>query len=164
MAEKLVITRVFDAPRERVWKALTESTELKRWWGPRGFTSPVYDIDLRPGGEYLACMRAPDGKEYWSRGVFCEVMPPERLIMTDSFADEHGNSVPASYYGMSGDWPMEMVVTLTLEEEGDKTKLTLVHSGLGGISETDRRNMEQGWDESFDKLEGFLTGRRAMAA
>lgn len=148
----LIITRVFDAPRELVWKAWTEPESMKCWWGPKGFTSPVYKMDLRVGGEYLSCMRSPDGQDFWSKGVFREIIEPERLVMTDSFADKEGNTVSASYYGMSGDWPLEMLVTVVFEEHEGKTKLTLKHSGSKGISATDRDNMQQGWNESFDKL------------
>jgi uncharacterized protein YndB with AHSA1/START domain len=76
--------------------------------------------------------------------------------MTDSFADKEGNTVPASYYGMSGDWPLEMLVTVMFEEQEGRTLLTLKHSGIDGISDTDRDNMEQGWSQSFDKLAEYL--------
>ena len=154
--KELTITRVFDAPRELVWKAWTEPERVKRWWGPKGFTSPVIKIDLRVGGEYLSCMRSPEGQDFWSKGIFREIVAPERLVMTDSFADKEGNTVPASYYGMSGDWPLEMLVIVTFEEQEGKTKLTLKHSGIEGISDTDRDNMEQGWSQSFDKLAVYL--------
>jgi uncharacterized protein YndB with AHSA1/START domain len=165
MAEEVTITRIFDAPRELVWKAWTEPERLMRWWGPKTFTSPACEIDLRVGGKYFSCMRAPDGKDYWSTGVYREIVEPERLVMTDSFADAQGNTVPASYYGMSGDWPIEMLVTLTLEEHAGKTKLTLRHSGIEGFSAEDRRNMTQGWNESFDKLaEALASWQRQRAA
>jgi uncharacterized protein YndB with AHSA1/START domain len=152
-SRELVITRVFDAPRERVFKAWTECDRLIRWWGPKGFTSPSCRIDYRVGGEYLSSMRSPEGKEYWSKGKYREIKAPERLVMTDSFADEKGNIVPASFYGMSGDWPLEMLVTVTFEEEHKgRTKLTLKHSGIDGIRAKDRNDMRQGWSESFDKL------------
>ena len=146
----LVITRVFDAPRELVWRAWTEPAHAMRWWGPKGFTAPVIKIDLRVGGKYLYCMRSPDGKDYWSTGVYREIVPMERLVMTDSFADADGNVVPASHYGMPGDWPRELLVTVTFEDDGGKTKMTLQHVGLpeGEMSE----QAGAGWNESFDKL------------
>lgn len=152
----LIITRIFNAPRALVWKAWTEPERMKRWWGPKGFTAPVCRIDLRVGGTYLNCMRSPEGKDYWSAGVYREIVEPERLVCTDSFADEKGNVVPASHYGMSGDWPLEMLVTVTFEEHDGETKLTLKHSGIVGITATDRGNMQQGWSESFDKLAEIL--------
>lgn len=156
MKAEVVITRIFDAPRGRVWQAWTEPRRAMRWWGPKGFTSPVSKIDLRVGGGYLNDMRSPDGKDYWSTGVYREVVAPERLVMTDSFADEKGNAVPATHYGMSPDWPLEMLITVTFEQSDGKTKLVLVHSGTGAVSDTDRDNMRQGWSESFDKLDEYL--------
>jgi uncharacterized protein YndB with AHSA1/START domain len=152
----LVITRIFNAPRELVWKAWTDPEYMRRWWGPKGFTTPVCKIDFQVGGIYLNCMRSHESKDYWSTGVYREIVEPERIVMTDSFADKEGNVVPASHYGMSGDWPLEMLVTVTFEEHNGKTKLTLRHSGIGGITATDRANMQQGWSESFDKLAEIL--------
>lgn len=154
---ELVITRMFEAPREQVFKAWTDCSRLMRWWGPKGFTSPACKIDLREGGEYLNSMRSPEGHEYWSKGKYYEIRAPEKLVMSDSFADEKGNIVPASHYGMGGDWPLEMIVTVTFEEEDGKTKLTLRHSGTDRINATDREDMRQGWSESFDKLDESLT-------
>ncbi len=148
---ELVITRIFDAPRELVWKAWTDPERAKRWWGPKDFTAPVIKIDLRVGGKYLFCMRSPDGQDFWSTGVYREIVPQKKIVVTDSFADEKGNVVPASHYGMS-DFPLECQVTVTFEDQDGKTKMTLKHSGIESISETDRSNMEQGWNQSFDKL------------
>lgn len=158
--EGLIVTRVFNAPRELVWKAWTDPEEVKKWWGPKGFTSPVCKVDLRVGGEYLTCMRSPEGKDFWSKGVYREIIPPERLVMTDSFADEHGNVVPATHYGLSADFPLELLITVTFEEHEGKTKLTLRHSGIDGINATDRGNMQQGWEESFDKLAESLRSQK----
>jgi uncharacterized protein YndB with AHSA1/START domain len=148
--QELVIIRIFDAPRELVWKAWTEPEHFMRWWGPKDFTAPFCQIDLRVGGKYLNCMRSPDGKDYWSTGVYREIVPMERLVFTDSFADENGNIVPATRYGFGSDFPLEMLVTVTFEDEDDKTKVTLKHTGLpaGKIGE----QTEAGWNESFDKL------------
>lgn len=154
---ELTITRIFNAPRELVWKAWTEPERFKRWWGPEGWTSPVCKIDLRVGGEYLYCMRSPEGQEIWGKGIFREIVKPERLVMTDSFADEHGNVVPATHYGMSPAFPLEMLITVALEDQKGKTKLTLKHSGIEGISDTDRDDMHQGWNQSLDKLDELLS-------
>lgn len=148
-AQDIVITRIFDAPRELVWKAWTEPEHVKRWWGPKGYTSPACEIDLREGGKYLFCMRSPEGKDYWSTGVYREIVPLERIVCTDSFADEKGNPVPASHYGMPGEWPEELIVTVTFEEHEGKTKMTLRHEG---IPSSTRGDAESGWNESLDKL------------
>ncbi|MCL7413087.1 MAG: SRPBCC domain-containing protein [ANME-2 cluster archaeon] len=91
---ELVITGIFDAPCEKVWKAWTDPESVKPWWGPKGFTSPVCKIDLRVGGKYLFSMRSPEGDDFWSTGVYREIVPLERIVATDSFADENGNVVP----------------------------------------------------------------------
>jgi uncharacterized protein YndB with AHSA1/START domain/predicted enzyme related to lactoylglutathione lyase len=153
---EIVITRVYDAPRELLWEAWTEPERIMRWWGPKNFTSPAYKIDLTVGGEYIGAMKGPDGKLYWSKGFYLEIYAPERLIMTDSFADENGNIVPASYYGMGPGWPKEMLVTLTFEANRGKTGMTIRHSGLEGVPDKDRANMEQGWNEQLDKLADYL--------
>jgi uncharacterized protein YndB with AHSA1/START domain len=148
--KELRIVRIFDAPREHVWKAWTDPERVKSWWGPKGFTAPFAKTDLRVGGKYLYCMRAPDGKDYWSTGVYREIVPMQRIVATDSFADEKGNVVPATHYGMSPDLPLEFVVTVTFEEYQGKTRLTLTHKGLPLGPDSDMAS--QGWNQSFDKL------------
>ena len=154
-AEQVLITRVFDAPRALVWKAWTEPKQCMLWWGPRGFTTPFCKIDLRVGGAYHNCMRSSGVKDYWSTGVYREIVPLERIVCTDSFADEKGNVVPATYYGMSADFPLEMLLTVTFEEIGGKTKLTPQHA-LGSVPASERDLCQQGWNESFDKLAEVL--------
>jgi uncharacterized protein YndB with AHSA1/START domain len=150
----LMITRTFTSPRELVWKVWTEPEYVKRWWGPEGFTSPFVRIDFRVGGKYLYCMRSPEGQDYWSTGVYQEIIPGKKIVATDNFADEKGNVVPASHYGMSGDWSRDLTVTVTFEERDGWTTLTLLHSGIpaGGI----RDLTKAGWNESFDKLASVL--------
>jgi len=153
---ELVITRVFDAPRELVWKAWTEPEQVMRWWGPKMFTSPSCKMDFRVGGQYLFCMRSDSGPEawqkgIWSTGVYQEIVPMEKIVWTDCFADEHGNVVPATHYGMQDDFPLEMLVTVTFEDTpGHKTKMTLRHCGLPAGTMQDMAGA--GWNESFDKL------------
>ena len=152
-AHGVLITRVFDAPRALVWRAWTDPQQVMRWYGPKLFTSPACTIDLRVGGRHLFCMRTPDGRDMWYAGVYREIVPPERIVYTDSLADADGNIVPASHYGMSGDWP-ETLVTLTFEEHNGKTTLTLRHEGMpaGEMS----AGAAAGWNESLDKLAASL--------
>jgi len=163
---ELVITRIFDAPREQVWRAWTEPEVSKRWWGPKNFSTPVSTIDLRVGGKYLYCMRGagPDGvvKDYWGTGVYKEIVPLKRLVYTDSFADEKGNVVPATQYGMGKDFPLEMLVTVTFGELDDITTMTLRHAGLPEGEMTDLTRA--GWNESFDKLGKELSKDRVQRA
>jgi uncharacterized protein YndB with AHSA1/START domain len=153
--EQVLITRIFDAPRGVVFKAWTDCERLTRWWGPKGFTTPFCKIDLRGGGAYHNCMRSPEGKDYWSTGIYRGIVPLKRIVYTDSFADEEGNVVPATHYGMSADYPLEMLVTVTFEEMEGKTKLTLQHV-LGSVPASERDMCQQGWSESLDKLAGDL--------
>ncbi len=154
-AGELVITRVFDAPRALVWKAWTDPEHVKRWWGPKGFTSPFCEIDLRVGGRSLSSMRSPEGQEIWSTGMYREIVPMERIVTTDSFADEKGNVVPAAHYGIGGDFPEELLLTVTFEDYNEgKTKLTLRHAGLPAGEQRD--GAQVGWNESLDKLADSL--------
>ena len=116
---EVVITRIFNAPRELVWKAWTEPERFKKWWGPKIFTCPLCNIDLRVGGKYLWAMEWPDGKMNYNTGKYLEVIPPEKLSFTNCFSDENGNIVPASYHGLAGDFALEMLTSVTLEDLGD---------------------------------------------
>lgn len=151
---EIVITRIFDAPQELAWRVWTEPDFVMQWWGPKGFTCPSCRIDLRVGGTYLLCMRSPEGRDFWSTGVYKEIGKPGRIVCTDSFADEKGNVVPATYYGMSPDIPREMLVTVTFEVQSGRTRLTLRHAGLpeGEMSDLTKA----GWNESLDKYAGIL--------
>lgn len=103
-------------------------------------------------------MQSPDfndGKPIWSTGVYKEIVPLEKIVTTDCFADEHGNVVPATHYGMGDDFPLEMLVTVTFEDVGGKTKMTLRHEGLPGGEMQDGAGV--GWNESFDKLAEIFT-------
>lgn len=159
--QELVITRMFNAPQLNVWKAWTEPEELKKWWGPKDFTCPAANIDFRVGGKYHVAMHGPRGSKFdidlWSTGIYKEIVPMERVVMTDSFADEKGNVVSSAHYGMGQDFPKEMIITILLERKNNKTKLTVKHSDISKMNPTDRRNMDQGWSQSLDKLENYLS-------
>lgn len=148
-SKPLIITREFNAPRQMVWDAWTQPENLKRWWGPKTFTCPVAKIDFNVGGKYLFCMQGPDGKKYWSTGIYKEINPIERLVFTDSFSDENGNIVSGAVYGMA-DMPDVLEVTIILEEKDGKTKMTLTHTGMPASEHGEMAG--QGWNESFDKM------------
>jgi uncharacterized protein YndB with AHSA1/START domain len=153
--EQVLITRVFDAPRADVFKAWTDCESLMRWWAPKDFTTPSCRIDLQSQGVFHYCMRSPEGRDFCGKAVYSEIVDPERIVYTDSFADEEGNPVPATYYGMSPDWPQETLVTVTFAEHKGKTRLTLLHA-LGSVPVSERDLCEQGWSEMMDKLAGDL--------
>lgn len=150
---ELVIVRTFAAPREAVWQAWTDPERLKLWWGPKDFTTPVCRLDFRIGGKYHCCMKSPEGQEFWSTGVYREIVPPSLLVCTDSFADADGNVVSAAQYGMDPDFPLELKVTVTFEGGAGITLMTLRHLGIPP-GETDM--CRAGWSESFDKLAAIL--------
>jgi len=101
--ERMVVTRIFDAPRALVWKAWTEAKYAMQWWGPKGFTAPVCKIDFRVGGKYLFCMRSPDGWEGWNGGEYYEIVPQEKIVYSMYFADKDGNKVDPAQYGIENE-------------------------------------------------------------
>jgi uncharacterized protein YndB with AHSA1/START domain len=103
---EIVATRVFDAPRELVFKMWTDPKHVAQWWGPNGFTNTIHEMDARPGGVWRFVMHGPDGRDYMNKIVFIEVVKPERLV----------------YDHVSGP---KFHVTVTFVEQGDKTKLTV---------------------------------------
>ncbi len=109
---EIVITRVFDAPRELVWSAWTDPERVARWWGPRGFTTTIHEMDVRPGGVWKQTMHGPDGTDYPSQIVFTQVVKPERIV--DSMVG-----------GKKGQPSHQFEATWTFEEQGEKTRLTL---------------------------------------
>ncbi len=140
--QEQITTRVFDAPRELVFKAWTDPARLKRWWGPKGFTNPVCEVDVRPGGAIRIHMRAPDGVVYPMMGVFHEIVEPERLVFTSSALDANGEPL------------FEVLNTVTFDDEGGKTKLT-VHASVSNVKAEAAQHlagMEQGWSMSLDRL------------
>jgi uncharacterized protein YndB with AHSA1/START domain len=151
--EDLVITRVFDAPLKRVWQAWSEPEYLKKWWGPKEYSCPDCEIEFRVGGKYLYSMQGTDGKKIWITGNYKEIIPNQKIVFTDSFSDEKGNIVPSEDYGMQG-IPLEMIVTVNLEEENGKTKMTIIHEGFPAGEHHKGANI--GWNSSFDKMAELL--------
>ncbi len=152
---EIEIVRVFDAPRALVWRAWTDPQHFMRWWGPEHFTCPTCQLDLRVGGKYFHCMQSPEGQQFWSTGEYKEIVPQERLVFTDCFADEQGNVVSAAHYGMDPDFPLETLVTVTFEDLGSsKTRMTFRHTGIPAGEDRDMAQL--GWSQSFDKLAADL--------
>jgi uncharacterized protein YndB with AHSA1/START domain len=159
MAKDLVITRTFDAPVEKVWKAWTTPAGIMSWWGPKDFTSPTCKIDFQVGGKYVFSMHGafePGGEEadMYSTGTYKEIVPQSRLAFTDSFSDSEGNVVPPTEYGMPDSFPRELEVVLEFKEVGGKTEMTLTHRGIPETKEGELT--EAGWKESFEKLADSL--------
>ena len=153
--EAQVIERIFDAPRELVWRAWTDPEWFMRWWGPAMFTSPTVQMDLRPGGRFVWVMRDPEGNDYYTVGEYREIDPPNRLVYTDSFGDAEGNVISPSAYGMGDDFPVMTVVTVTFEDLGGRTRLRIASDQAvpGDMWEM----ASSGWGTSLDKLAGVVT-------
>jgi uncharacterized protein YndB with AHSA1/START domain len=156
---EFVITRAFDAPREFVWRAWTEPDRMRRWWGPKGFTVPACNMDLRPGGLLHYGLRSPDGHEMWGRFVYREVTPPERLVAINSFSDADAG---ITRHPMSDTWPLELLSTFEFAEQGDRTVLT-VRWLPWNSSDAERatfdgahEGMRQGWGGTLDQLAEYL--------
>jgi uncharacterized protein YndB with AHSA1/START domain len=149
---EFVITRLFDAPRELVWRAWTDPKHVMKWWGPKNFTAPYCVIDLKVGGTFHFCMRSPDGQEYWNKGVYQEIKAPERIVSTIYFSDREGNYVePGKAHPGFQDFPHENIDVVTFENlEGGKTRFTL-HRDFD-IEAAKRYGMDQGWSQSLDKF------------
>jgi len=148
LAEREVtITRVLHAPRALVFAAWTEPKHLAQWWGPKGFTNPVCEIDVRIGGALRIHMRGPDGSIYPMKGEFREILPPERLAFTNIALDEAGTAI------------LEGFTTVTFADDGGKTRLTLHTRARAVVDKAAAylQGMEMGWTMSIDKLEALLT-------
>jgi uncharacterized protein YndB with AHSA1/START domain len=158
---EFTITRVFNAPRTLVFDAWTEASRLAQWWGPKGSTLKVAKLDLRPGGTFLYSMLTPDGREMWGKFVYREIVPPERLVLVNSFSDASGNIVRAPF---SPDWPLEILNVMTLTEEGGRTTLSLTGGPINASEAECRKfdswhdSMRQGFGGTFDQLEAYLAG------
>jgi uncharacterized protein YndB with AHSA1/START domain len=153
--ERMVITRVFDAPRELVWRAWTDPQYVMQWWGPKGFTSPVCKIDFRVGGKFLCCMRTPDGQDFWNAGEYHEIVPLEKIVSSMYFSDAEGNKVEPEAYGIEHEAIEGAYDVTTFEDFGDgQTKLTFI----GNETEENAINSGQveGWKQILDKVAAVI--------
>jgi uncharacterized protein YndB with AHSA1/START domain len=139
---ELILSRDVDVPRERLFKTWT--TQLPLWWGPHGTTTPVCEMDLRPGGLFRTIMRAPDGTEFSTRGVFLEVVENERIVFTDAYGP-----------GWSPAPDIFFTAITTFEEiPGGRTNYTVraVHWTAANREKHEKMGFHQGWGESLDRL------------
>ncbi len=139
---ELVITRVIDAPRSLVFKAWTEPNHIARWWGPQGFTTISCQMDVRVGGAYRFGMRSPQGTEYWKRGIYREIVEPERIVFTFAWEDA------------DGDPGHELMTIVTFVEDGAKTRLTLRQATF----ETNERRDDHvtGWASCLERFADYM--------
>jgi uncharacterized protein YndB with AHSA1/START domain len=154
-----VITQVFNAPLDRVWKAWTEREQLMQWFGPKGFTMPDATMDFRPGGFFHYALRAADGTEMWGKWVFKEIVAPQKLVMITSFSDAQGG---VTRHSMAPTWPLQTFSTTTLEEQNGKTVLTIRWAPLNASKleiktfKEGHSSMQQGWGGTFEQLDAYL--------
>jgi uncharacterized protein YndB with AHSA1/START domain len=149
--KEFIISRVFDTPRERVWKAWTEAERLKQWWGPKGFKVHTCKVDLRPGGMFLYV---------WGKFVYREIAAPKKLVFIVSFSDPKGGVT--RHPGMES-WPLQTLSTVEFEEQGaGKTKVTVrwlpfeaTESERQSFDEG-RESMKQGWGGTMDQFADYL--------
>jgi uncharacterized protein YndB with AHSA1/START domain len=149
----LIITRVFDAPVEQVWKAWSDSEQVMRWWGPNGFTCPVAKMDFREGGTSLVCMRAPKefgGQDMYNTWAYTKIVPMQRIEYILSFADKDGNQVDPIELGLPADMPQDVRNLVTFKAAGDnKTEITVTEYDwtVGQMMEMSKMGMEQCLDK-----------------
>ena len=148
---RVVLSRLFEAPRELVYRMWTEPEHMARWWGPACFTNPVCELDVRPGGALRIVMRAPDGTEYPMVGTFREVVPPERLVLLTFALDGEENPL------------LENLISVTFAEEGERTKLTVEAEAVGfvPIAAQMLAGMEEGLSQSLVRLAELLPAATA---
>lgn len=141
-------TRMFDAPRDLVWKVSTEPFHFAQWWGPRGYTNPVCEMDVRPGGKWRVEQRSPDGRTFKFHGEFLEVEAPSRMVQTFAFADYPAATVSITYEAVDGRTRLTSVMRFDTLAERDG----MVASG-----------MERGAEESYERLDALLSAYGAAA-
>jgi len=158
---EIVFTRIINAPRTLVFKAWTDPKQMSEWWGPHTFTVPVCEMDVRPGGTYRIVMRSPEGVEYPLKGVYREIVEPERLVYTQDLAE-----VPAEWKDLLNEklqkagrkFVLEFLMTVKFEEQDGKTKLT-IRTRFDSVAVRDamlKMQMAEGWAESLERLEQHL--------
>jgi uncharacterized protein YndB with AHSA1/START domain len=160
--DDFVIARMFDAPRALVWKVWTEPEHLAQWWGPKGCTIRVVKLDVREGGMFHYAMAYQPGQDMWGRFVYREIAPPERMVYVSSFSDAEGGVTRAPFPQLRGTFPLEVLNTLTLHEDGGKTTMTVRGRPLNATEEERKTyrgmfsSMQQGFTGTFDQLAAYL--------
>ena len=157
---QVLITRIFDAPRELVFRAWADREHLLRWFAPDGCQIEFRSFDCREGGKFHSCIRTPDGQDCWCIGEYVEVAAPERLVFRMRMADASGNPVTSTAAGKQSDWPEETTVTVTLDDVAGRTRLTLHQS----VSEVLARQTGAypSWLQMFDRLAHDLAAQQGV--
>lgn len=152
----LVVTRVVDAPVGQVWQAWTDAEQVRRWWGPTGFTCPLARIDLREGGTSLVAMRSPAGQDLYNTWSYRSIVPHQRLEFIQNFADEHGNKLTPASIGLPAEIPQDVRNLVTFKALGEHgTELTVTEYGYPSdqILELSKAGLEQVLDKLATSLQ-----------
>ncbi|MBC9929181.1 SRPBCC domain-containing protein [Chitinophaga qingshengii] len=150
------ISRIINAPQELVFEAWTSEEHLQHWYAPKGCTVHFAQVDIRPGGGFLSCIRNPTGnyKDCWCKTTFLEITRPEKIVCTLQVADANGNLLTSREAGMDPDWPDQTTLTVTFTPQGDKTLFTL-HQTVSTVL-AKRTGAEPSWLQMLDILEEHL--------
>ncbi|MCF0041319.1 SRPBCC family protein [Dyadobacter fanqingshengii] len=155
--EDLLITHLFDARPELVFNAWTDPAQLKHWYAPDGCTIEFKSIEVKVGGAFHSCIHDPVHGECWIKGFYHEVAFPEKLVYTMTLTNEQGDAVSSDQAGKPGDWPKDIVTTVTFVAVGEKTEMTL-HQTVSE-QEAKKTGAYQSWFSMFDRLSTVLTAR-----
>jgi uncharacterized protein YndB with AHSA1/START domain len=155
--QRMVVTRVFDAPRELVWKAWTNAAYARQWWAPKDFSTPFCEMDFRVGGRFLFCMRSPDGKEFWTGGEYHEIVPHEKIVFSLYPTDPQGNKVSMADYGVEHEAFDGANDVVLFEDLGNgQTRVTLM--GNETMESAQESGQLEGWNQILDKFADVLAG------
>ena len=153
--KELVIERVFDAPRERIFDVFTQPEHLQKWWGPKMVGIPLAEFEARPGGKIFIAERSLDGAMNYIAGVVREIERPSRVVFAIHFADADRRRVaPPAGTGLPANWNDDIVTLVTFTSEGRRTRMTI--RTLSGFTAEWGEKARFGWAESLDKLEHAL--------
>ena len=155
--ERMVVTRIFDASRELVWKAWTDPKYVMQWWGPKGFSCPACEIDFRVGGKFLYCMRTPDGQEGWNAGEYHEIVPQEKIVYSMYFSDSKGNKIDPAQLGIEHE-AIDGAYDVTIFEDlgNGQTKLTFI--GNEPAESAKNSGQLEGWNQILEKVAEVVAG------
>ncbi len=153
---ELLITYLFDAPRELVFKAWTDPEQLKNWYAPEGCSVEFKSLDVKAGGFFHSVIRDPKHGDCWINGRYSEVVVPEKIVFSMILSNEKGENVSAGEAGKSDAWPEAIVTTVTFTPVGSQTKITL-HQTVDE-AEAKKTGAYQSWFSMFDKLKAGLAG------
>jgi uncharacterized protein YndB with AHSA1/START domain len=157
--DEFIISRAFNAPRERVWQAWTDPKQLAAWWGPKGFKAKVKRLDLKSGGILHYCLTSPQGDEMWGRFLYREIVPEEQIVFINSFSDAEGG---LTRHPLHEAWPLQLLSTITLVDKDGRTTVTIRWQPYEA-TEAERAtfaaghdSMRGGWTGTLDQLESYL--------